>query len=163
MCYKSSLIMMMIFLLLFCSQNVFGVSAESMQCAFDTKGNSVPMILLLMQERLYHEGGLKVFFFFMFSPDHACCCLSQDLSSANAAILCFLQQFLHLLACLHFFLQSVLKTVLTYFFIRHFSSLVSALLQTVFFYVAHYCLIDLLSFLADSVSRKCCCSLSSYC
>jgi hypothetical protein len=41
------------------SQNVFGVSAESMQCAFDTKGNSVPMILLLMQERLYHEGGLK--------------------------------------------------------------------------------------------------------
>jgi hypothetical protein len=43
------------------SQNVFGVSAESMQCAFDSKGNSVPMILLLMQERLYHEGGLKVF------------------------------------------------------------------------------------------------------
>jgi hypothetical protein len=41
------------------SQNVFGVSAESMQCAFDSKGNSVPMILLLMQERLYHEGGLK--------------------------------------------------------------------------------------------------------
>jgi hypothetical protein len=79
--------MMMVFLLLFCSQNVFGVSAESMQCAFDTKGNSVPMILLLMQERLYHEGGLKVFFFFIVSPDHACCCLSQDLSSANAAVL----------------------------------------------------------------------------
>jgi hypothetical protein len=27
------------------SQNVFGVSAESMQCAFDSKGNNVPTIL----------------------------------------------------------------------------------------------------------------------
>lgn len=43
-----------------CSQSVFGVSAESMQCSYDRKGNSVPTILLLMQERLYHQGGLKV-------------------------------------------------------------------------------------------------------
>ena len=43
-----------------CSQSVFGVSAESMQCSFDHNGNSVPTILLLMQERLYHQGGLKV-------------------------------------------------------------------------------------------------------
>lgn len=43
-----------------CSVSVFGVSAESMQCAYDTKGNSVPFILLLMQERLYSQEGLKV-------------------------------------------------------------------------------------------------------
>lgn len=42
------------------SQSVFGVSAESMQCSYDHNGNSVPTILLLMQERLYHQGGLKV-------------------------------------------------------------------------------------------------------
>lgn len=41
------------------SQSVFGVSADSMQCSFDSKGNSVPTILLLMQERLYSQGGLK--------------------------------------------------------------------------------------------------------
>lgn len=41
------------------SQSVFGVSAESMQCSYDLNGNSVPTILLLMQERLYHQGGLK--------------------------------------------------------------------------------------------------------
>lgn len=43
-----------------CSQSVFGVSAESMQCSHDHNGNSVPTILLLMQERLYHQEGLKV-------------------------------------------------------------------------------------------------------
>lgn len=31
-----------------------------MQCSYDSKGNSVPSILLLMQERLYSQGGLKV-------------------------------------------------------------------------------------------------------
>jgi hypothetical protein len=31
-----------------------------MQCTYDGKGNSVPTILLLMQERLYAQGGLKV-------------------------------------------------------------------------------------------------------
>ncbi|XP_071696832.1 rho GTPase-activating protein 2-like [Rutidosis leptorrhynchoides] len=41
------------------SVSVFGVSAESMQCAYDSRGNSVPTILLLMQERLYAQGGLK--------------------------------------------------------------------------------------------------------
>lgn len=40
--------------------SVFGVSAESMQCSYDEKGNSVPTILLLMQERLYSQQGLKV-------------------------------------------------------------------------------------------------------
>ncbi|XP_057826201.1 rho GTPase-activating protein 2 [Cryptomeria japonica] len=42
------------------SASVFGVSAESMQCCYDSKGNSVPTILLLMQERLYAQGGLKM-------------------------------------------------------------------------------------------------------
>ncbi|KAJ7565929.1 hypothetical protein O6H91_02G081600 [Diphasiastrum complanatum] len=41
------------------SASVFGVSPESMQCSFDVKGNSVPTILLLMQERLYSQGGLQ--------------------------------------------------------------------------------------------------------
>ncbi|CAK7348652.1 unnamed protein product [Dovyalis caffra] len=41
------------------SANVFGVSATSMQCSYDDKGNSVPTILLMMQKRLYVEGGLK--------------------------------------------------------------------------------------------------------
>jgi len=39
---------------------VFGVSAKSMQCSYDERGNSVPTILLMMQRRLYSEGGLKV-------------------------------------------------------------------------------------------------------
>jgi hypothetical protein len=43
-----------------CSVSVFGVSAESMQCSYDTKGNSVPTILMLMQDRLYSQEGLKV-------------------------------------------------------------------------------------------------------
>ncbi|CAK9206480.1 unnamed protein product [Sphagnum troendelagicum] len=42
------------------SQTIFGVSIESMQCAFDSRGNSVPVILLLMQQQLYQRGGLKV-------------------------------------------------------------------------------------------------------
>uniref|UniRef100_A0A2P2KDP4 Uncharacterized protein MANES_05G018300 n=1 Tax=Rhizophora mucronata TaxID=61149 RepID=A0A2P2KDP4_RHIMU len=41
------------------SANVFGVSAKSMQCTYDDQGNSVPTILLMMQKRLYVEGGLK--------------------------------------------------------------------------------------------------------
>lgn len=41
------------------SASVFGVSAESMQCSYDRHGNSVPTILLLLQERLYDQGGLK--------------------------------------------------------------------------------------------------------
>lgn len=41
------------------SASVFGVSAQSMQCAYDQRGNSVPSILLRMQARLYSEGGLQ--------------------------------------------------------------------------------------------------------
>ncbi|XP_039059780.1 rho GTPase-activating protein 5-like isoform X2 [Hibiscus syriacus] len=38
---------------------VFGVSTESMQLSYDSRGNSVPTILLLMQRRLYARGGLQ--------------------------------------------------------------------------------------------------------
>ncbi|KAK6158954.1 hypothetical protein DH2020_006268 [Rehmannia glutinosa] len=41
------------------SASVFGVSAQSMQCSYDQRGNSVPTILLRMQTRLYSEGGLQ--------------------------------------------------------------------------------------------------------
>ncbi|XP_057721466.1 rho GTPase-activating protein 5 [Arachis stenosperma] len=41
------------------SAKVFGVSAKSMQCSYDERGNSVPTILLMMQKRLYSEGGLQ--------------------------------------------------------------------------------------------------------
>ncbi|XP_059429990.1 rho GTPase-activating protein 1-like, partial [Corylus avellana] len=41
------------------SATVFGVSTESMQLSFDSRGNSVPTILLLMQRNLYALGGLQ--------------------------------------------------------------------------------------------------------
>ncbi|GMI94567.1 hypothetical protein like AT5G22400 [Hibiscus trionum] len=41
------------------STSVFGVSTESMQLSYDSRGNSVPTILLLMQCRLYAQGGLQ--------------------------------------------------------------------------------------------------------
>ncbi|KAG2674409.1 hypothetical protein I3760_13G133800 [Carya illinoinensis] len=41
------------------STTVFGVSTESMQLSFDSRGNSVPSILLLMQKYLYALGGLQ--------------------------------------------------------------------------------------------------------
>lgn len=41
------------------SVHVFGVSAESMQCSYDERGNSVPTILLMMQKSLYEGGGLQ--------------------------------------------------------------------------------------------------------
>ncbi|KAM0935031.1 putative Rho GTPase activation protein [Dioscorea sansibarensis] len=41
------------------SASIFGVSAKSMQCSYDNRGNSVPTILLLMQKHLYSRGGLK--------------------------------------------------------------------------------------------------------
>ncbi|KAL3530382.1 hypothetical protein ACH5RR_009704 [Cinchona calisaya] len=41
------------------SATVFGVSTESMQLSFDSRGNSIPTILLLMQRRLYAQEGLK--------------------------------------------------------------------------------------------------------
>ncbi|CAI9783318.1 unnamed protein product [Fraxinus pennsylvanica] len=40
------------------SARVFGVSIESMQLSFDTRGNCVPTILLMMQRHLYFQGGL---------------------------------------------------------------------------------------------------------
>lgn len=49
-----------VFIFTFFSVSVFGVSAKSMQCSYDNRGNSVPTILLRMQKRLYTEGGLKV-------------------------------------------------------------------------------------------------------
>ncbi|RZC90957.1 hypothetical protein C5167_028796 [Papaver somniferum] len=42
------------------SASVFGVSTESMQCSYDSRGNSVPTILLLMQKRLYALGALRI-------------------------------------------------------------------------------------------------------
>ncbi|MBA0865005.1 hypothetical protein Goshw_008123 [Gossypium schwendimanii] len=41
------------------STTVFGVSTESMQLSYDSRGNIVPTILLLMQRRLYAQGGLQ--------------------------------------------------------------------------------------------------------
>ncbi|CAH8339349.1 unnamed protein product [Eruca vesicaria subsp. sativa] len=42
------------------SATVFGVSTESMQLSYDTRGNVVPTILLMMQSHLYIRGGLQV-------------------------------------------------------------------------------------------------------
>ncbi|RVW55007.1 Rho GTPase-activating protein 2 [Vitis vinifera] len=53
------------------SASVFGVSAESMQCSYDSKGNSVPTILLLMQERLYSQAGLKAEGIFRINPENS--------------------------------------------------------------------------------------------
>ncbi|KAL0896284.1 hypothetical protein Bca101_080245 [Brassica carinata] len=53
------------------SVSVFGVSAKSMQCSYDNRGNSVPTILLRMQKRLYTEGGLKAEGIFRINPDNA--------------------------------------------------------------------------------------------
>ncbi|CAI9785864.1 unnamed protein product [Fraxinus pennsylvanica] len=41
------------------SATVFGVSTESMQLSYDPRGNSIPTILLLLQRRLYAQGGLQ--------------------------------------------------------------------------------------------------------
>lgn len=53
------------------SASVFGVSAESMQCSYDRRGNSVPTILLLLQERLYHQGGLQAEGIFRINPENS--------------------------------------------------------------------------------------------
>ncbi|BAT95660.1 hypothetical protein LR48_Vigan02g110600 [Vigna angularis] len=53
------------------SVSVFGVSAESMQCSYDSKGNSVPTILLLMQDRLYSQRGLKAEGIFRINPENS--------------------------------------------------------------------------------------------
>ncbi|XP_050214435.1 rho GTPase-activating protein 5 [Mercurialis annua] len=41
------------------STTVFGVSTDSMQLSYDSRGNSVPTILMLMQRHLYSQGGLQ--------------------------------------------------------------------------------------------------------
>ncbi|KAG6538731.1 hypothetical protein ZIOFF_003859 [Zingiber officinale] len=56
----------------FCfSANVFGVSAESMHCSYDRRGNSVPTILLAMQRHLYLQEGLKVEGIFRINADNS--------------------------------------------------------------------------------------------
>lgn len=52
------------------STSVFGVSTESMQCTYDSRGNSVPTILLLMQRRLYTQGGLQAEGIFRINADN---------------------------------------------------------------------------------------------
>ncbi|KAK7272232.1 hypothetical protein RJT34_28708 [Clitoria ternatea] len=52
------------------STTVFGVSTESMQLSYDSRGNSVPTILLLMQRHLYAQGGLQVEGIFRINPDN---------------------------------------------------------------------------------------------
>ncbi|KAL5198091.1 hypothetical protein ABZP36_001603 [Zizania latifolia] len=53
------------------SASVFGVSPESMQCGYDDRGNSVPKILLLMQQRLYAQDGLKAEGIFRITPENS--------------------------------------------------------------------------------------------
>ncbi|KAL3832821.1 hypothetical protein ACJIZ3_007557 [Penstemon smallii] len=53
------------------SASVFGVSAQSMQCSYDHRGNSVPTILLRMQNRLYSEGGLQAEGIFRINADNS--------------------------------------------------------------------------------------------
>ncbi|KAK7285745.1 hypothetical protein RJT34_20526 [Clitoria ternatea] len=53
------------------SAKVFGVSAKSMQCSYDERGNSVPTILVMMQKRLYSEGGLKAEGIFRINADNS--------------------------------------------------------------------------------------------
>ncbi|KAJ0973401.1 hypothetical protein J5N97_021360 [Dioscorea zingiberensis] len=53
------------------STSVFGVSTESMQCSYDSRGNSVPTILLLMQQRLYEQGGLQAEGIFRINPGNS--------------------------------------------------------------------------------------------
>lgn len=52
-----------------CSTSVFGVSTESMQLSYDSRGNCVPTILILMQRRLCDQGGLQVHVISRISPN----------------------------------------------------------------------------------------------
>lgn len=56
-----------------------------MQLSYDSRGNSVPTILLLMQRRLYAQGGLQVHdepnpSYFKLHTDNCKICLVQRLS-----------------------------------------------------------------------------------
>lgn len=52
------------------STRVFGVSTESMHLSFDSRGNCVPTILLMMQRRLYSQGGLQAEGIFRINPEN---------------------------------------------------------------------------------------------
>ncbi|KAL0337020.1 UNVERIFIED_CONTAM: Rho GTPase-activating protein 1 [Sesamum calycinum] len=52
------------------STRVFGVSTDSMQLSFDPRGNCVPTILLMMQKRLYFQGGLQSEGIFRINPEN---------------------------------------------------------------------------------------------
>ncbi|KAL1204112.1 Rho GTPase-activating protein 5 [Cardamine amara subsp. amara] len=53
------------------SATVFGVSTESMQLSYDSRGNCVPTILLLLQRRLYDQGGLQIEGIFRITGDNS--------------------------------------------------------------------------------------------
>ncbi|MBA0604891.1 hypothetical protein Godav_017519 [Gossypium davidsonii] len=53
------------------SANVFGVSTESMQLSYDSRGNSVPAILLLMQRHLFALGGFQAEGIFRITGDNS--------------------------------------------------------------------------------------------
>ncbi|KAH6796523.1 Rho GTPase activating protein with PAK-box/P21-Rho-binding domain-containing protein [Perilla frutescens var. hirtella] len=53
------------------SVSVCGVSADSMKWSYDARCNSVPTILLLMQEKLYALGGLKAEGIFRINPENS--------------------------------------------------------------------------------------------
>lgn len=53
------------------SVTVCGVSADSMKWSYDARCNSVPTILLLMQEKLYALGGLKAEGIFRINPENS--------------------------------------------------------------------------------------------
>ncbi|EOA28536.1 hypothetical protein CARUB_v10024753mg [Capsella rubella] len=53
------------------SATVFGVSTESMQLSYDSRGNCVPTILTLLQSRLYEQGGLQVEGIFRITGDNS--------------------------------------------------------------------------------------------
>ncbi|CAM0903246.1 unnamed protein product [Alopecurus aequalis] len=48
------------YLIFWISASVFGVSPTSLQCSYDQRGNSVPIVLLMMQRELYLREGLKI-------------------------------------------------------------------------------------------------------
>ncbi|KAL8217131.1 hypothetical protein R6Q57_023968 [Mikania cordata] len=52
------------------SATVFGVSTESMQLSYDSRGNSIPVIVILMQQRLYSQGGLQAEGIFRINADN---------------------------------------------------------------------------------------------
>ncbi|KAI3688101.1 hypothetical protein L1987_81809 [Smallanthus sonchifolius] len=52
------------------SATVFGVSTESMQLSYDSRGNIIPVIIMLMQQYLYSQGGLQAEGIFRINADN---------------------------------------------------------------------------------------------